>query len=411
MPEFNYIARNQDGVRIEDSITADNLKEASNKLLSDKLSIIKISERDTSFDFMVPFMERFNISMEKLKTRIPLTNLVFFTRQLSTMFNAGLTLEKAISFLSKEEKHRTFKKILIDIESSVKKGLLLSDALGRHPGVFNNLYISLVKAGEVSGKLSVTLEELAHYLETMEDTQRKVKSAMYYPTFILFFLGLVLVVLFAFIIPQFTSVYDQLNADLPVYTQMLLDTGDWLNNNLFTFFFANFLFAMSMWLFFLTDRGRLIRDSFLLKVPIFGSIINQNILSKFGKTFGILVGSGVSILDTMNLVKKVVENRVYELAIEKSAKHIENGSSISDALKLADIFPGVLIQLMNTGEETGEIDKLALKVSDFYAKQVDAIVDRLTSIIEPALIILIGVIIGVVLVAVYMPIFKFGSAL
>jgi len=411
MPEFNYIARNQDGVRIEDSITADNLKEASNKLLSDNLSIVKISERDTSFDFMTPFMKRFNISMEKLKTRIPLTNLVFFTRQLSTMFNAGLTLEKAISFLSKEEKHRTFKKILIDIESSVKKGLLLSDALGRHPGVFNNLYISLVKAGEVSGKLSVTLEELAHYLETMEDTQRKVKSAMYYPTFILFFLGLVLIVLFAFIIPQFTSVYDQLNADLPVYTQMLLDTGDWLNNNLFTFFFVNFLFAISMWLFFLTDRGRLIRDTFLLKVPIFGSIINQNILSKFGKTFGILVGSGVSILDTMNLVKKVVENRVYELAIEKSAKHIENGSSISDALKLADIFPGVLIQLMNTGEETGEIDKLALKVSDFYAKQVDAIVDRLTSIIEPALIILIGVIIGVVLVAVYMPIFKFGSAL
>ena len=410
MPEFNYIARNQDGVRVENSISANNLKEASDMLVSDNLFIIKISERDTSFDFMAPFMERFNLSVEKLKNRIPLTSLVFFTRQLSTMFNAGLTLEKAISFLSKEEKHRAFKKVLVDIESSVKKGLLLSDALGRHPGVFNNLYISLVKAGEVSGKLSITLEELAQYLETMEDTQRKVKSAMYYPGFIMFFLGLVLVVLFAFIIPQFTSVYDQLNADLPVYTQMLLDSGDWLNNNLFTFFFSIFLFSLTMWLFFLTDRGRLIRDKFLLKVPIFGSIINQNVLSKFGKTFGILVGSGVSILDTMNLVKKVVDNRVYELAIEKSSKHIENGSSISDALKLADIFPGVLIQLMNTGEETGEIDKLALKVSDFYAKQVDAIVDRLTSIIEPALIILIGVIIGIVLVAVYMPIFKFGSA-
>ena len=410
MPEFNYIARNQDGVRVENSISANNLKEASDMLVSDNLSIIKISERDTSFDFMAPFMERFNLSVEKLKNRIPLTSLVFFTRQLSTMFNAGLTLEKAISFLSKEEKHRAFKKVLVDIESSVKKGLLLSDALGRHPGVFNNLYISLVKAGEVSGKLSITLEELAQYLETMEDTQRKVKSAMYYPGFIMFFLGLVLVVLFAFIIPQFTSVYDQLNADLPVYTQMLLDSGDWLNNNLFTFFFSIFLFSLTMWLFFLTDRGRLIRDKFLLKVPIFGSIINQNVLSKFGKTFGILVGSGVSILDTMNLVKKVVDNRVYELAIEKSSKHIENGSSISDALKLADIFRGVLIQLINTGEETGEIDKLALKVSDFYAKQVDAIVDRLTSIIEPALIILIGVIIGIVLVAVYMPIFKFGSA-
>ena len=179
MPEFDYIARNQDGVRIEDSISANNLQEASDKLLSDNLSIIKISERDTSFDFMAPFMERFNISMEKLKTRIPLTSLVFFTRQLSTMFNAGLTLEKAISFLSKEEKHRSFKKVLVDIENNVKKGLLLYDALARHPGVFNNLYISLVKAGEVSGKLAVTLEELSQYLETMEDDDLAVVALRY----------------------------------------------------------------------------------------------------------------------------------------------------------------------------------------------------------------------------------------
>lgn len=410
MPEFSYIARTQDGVRKEDVISASNIKEASDLLVADNLSIVKISERDTSFDFMGPFMERFNLSMDKLKNRIPLTSLVFFTRQLSTMFNAGLTLEKAITFLSKEEKHKGFKKVITEIESDVKKGLLLSDALNRHPGVFNNLYVSLVRAGEVSGKLATTLEELAKYLEAMEDTQRKVKSAMYYPTFILIFLGMVMVVLFAFIIPQFTSVYDQLNAELPVYTQMLLDTGDWLSNNLFTFFSIIFLSLIGIWLAFLTDRGRLIRDKMLLKLPIFGSIFNQSVLSKFGKTFGILVGSGISVIDTMNLVKKVVDNRVYELAIEKAAKQIENGSSISDALKLTEIFPGVLIQLMNTGEETGEIDKLAIKVSDFYSKQVDAIVDRLTSIIEPALIILIGVIIGIVLVAVYMPIFKFGSA-
>ena len=410
MPEFSYIARTAEGVRKEASISALNINEASSILTAQNLSVIKISERDTSFDFIVPFMKRFNLSMDKLKNRVPLTSLVFFTRQLSTMFNAGLTLEKSITFLSKEEKNRTFKKILIDIESSVKKGLLLSDALNRHPGAFNNLYISLVRAGEVSGKLSVTLEELAHYLETVEDTQRKVKSAMYYPVFILIFLGLVLVVLFAFILPQFTNVYAQLNADLPIFTQMLLDTAGWLNKNLFTFFLTIFMSLISMWIIFLTDRGRLFRDKFLLKVPIFGSIINQNVLSKFGKTFGILIGSGVSVLDTMKLVQKVVDNRVYELGIKKAAKQIENGSSISDALKLTGIFPGVLIQLMNTGEETGEIDKLALKACEFYSKQVDAIVDRLTSIIEPALIIIIGLIIGVVLVAVYLPIFKFGSA-
>lgn len=410
MPEFSYIARTTEGVRKEDSISASNINEASSVLTAQNLSVIKITERDASFDFIVPFMKRFNLSMDKLKNRVPLTSLVFFTRQLSTMFNAGLTLEKSITFLSKEEKNRTFKKVLIDIESSVKKGLLLSDTLNRHPGSFNNLYISLVRAGEVSGKLSVTLEELAHYLETVEDTQRKVKSAMYYPVFILIFLGLVLVVLFAFILPQFTKVYAQLNADLPVFTQMLLDTAEWLNKNLLTFFMSIFISLISLWTIFLTDRGRLFRDKFLLKVPIFGSIINQNVLSKFGKTFGILIGSGVSVLDTMKLVQKVVDNRVYEIGIKKAAKQIENGSSISDALKLTGIFPGVLIQLMNTGEETGEIDKLALKASEFYSKQVDAIVDRLTSIIEPALIIVIGVIIGIVLVAVYLPIFKFGSA-
>lgn len=410
MPEFSYIARTQEGVRKEDTISANNIKEASNLLVADNLSIVKITERDTSFDFMGPFMGRFNLAMDKFKNRIPLTSLVFFTRQLSTMFNAGLTLEKAITFLSKEEKHKGFKKVITNIESDVKKGLLLSDALNRHPGVFNNLYVSLVQAGEVSGKLAITLEELAKYLEAMEDTQRKVKSAMYYPTFILIFLGLVMVVLFAFIIPQFTSVYEQLNAELPVYTQMLLDAGDWLSNNLVSFFTMIIFSLLSIWLIFLTDKGRLVRDNMLLKLPIFGSIFNQSVLSKFGKTFGILVGSGISVIDTMNLVKKVVDNRVYELAIEKAAKQIENGSSISDALKLTEIFPGVLIQLMNTGEETGEIDKLAIKASDFYSKQVDAIVDRLTSIIEPALIVLIGIIIGVVLVAVYMPIFKFGNA-
>ena len=144
MPEFSYIARTQEGVRKEDTISAKNINEASELLIAENLSIVKISERDTSFDFMGPFMERFNLSIDKLKNRIPLTSLVFFTRQLSTMFNAGLTLEKAITFLSKEEKHKGFKKVITEIESDVKKGLLLSDALNRHPGVFNNLYVSLV---------------------------------------------------------------------------------------------------------------------------------------------------------------------------------------------------------------------------------------------------------------------------
>ena len=360
---------------------------------------------------MGPFLDRLSLSVEKIKNRIPLTILVFFTRQLATMFSAGLTIERAMYFLAKEEKHPKFKAILTNIEQSIRKGLLLSDAFERHPSVFSNLFISLVRAGEVSGKLGTTLDELASYLEAVEETQRKVKSAMYYPVFILIFLAVTLFSIFTFIIPKFSDVYDTLGADLPRYTILLVDFGEWLQMNvLFVFSIMTAIFT-SIWLFVLTDRGRLIWDSILLKLPIFGSLIEQSILSKFAKTFGILVSAGVPVLDTMHLVKKVVENRVYELELESAAIDIENGSNISTALKAREVFPPIMIQLISTGEETGEIDQLSLKASDFYTKQVNAIVDRLTAIIEPALIILVGVVIGVIIIITYLPIFQFGAAL
>lgn len=411
MSEFSYIVRTQDGIRREGMIEASNLNEASDLLRRDQYVIVKLSERDTSFDFMGPFLDRLSLSVEKMKNRIPLSSIVFFTRQLATMFSAGLTIERAMYFLSKEEKHPKFKNVLVETETNIRKGLLLSDAFERHPSVFSNLFISLVRAGEVSGKLAVTLDELATYLETVEDTQRKVKSAMYYPVFILCFLAFMLFSIFTFIIPKFSTVYDTLGADLPYYTVLLVDMGEWFQNNIGLVSLIAFASITSLWLFVLTDRGRLIWDSLLLKIPIFGQLIEQNILSKFCKTFGILVSAGVSVMDTMGLVQKVVENRVYEIGIEGAANDIENGSNISTALRESNIFPPIMIQLVSTGEETGEIDKLALKASDFYTKQVNAIVDRLTSIIEPALIILVGIVIGIIIIITYLPIFQFGAAL
>tara|TARA_Y100000588_G_C13662879_1_gene672875 strand:- start:87 stop:623 length:537 start_codon:yes stop_codon:yes gene_type:complete len=171
------------------------------------------------------------------------------------------------------------------------------------------------------------------------------------------------------------------------------------------------LSLLSLWIFTLTDTGRLVRDKIFLKVPIFGNLIKQNTLSKFSKTFGILISAGVSVLDSMGLIVKVVDNRVFELAVIDASKNIENGVSISEALKNTGVFPPIMIQLLSTGEETGEIDNLSLKASDFYTKQVNAIVDRLTSLIEPLLIVLVGVVIGGVIVVTYLPIFNFGSAL
>ena len=411
MPNFEYIVRTEDGKRIEGKIDAKTLNEASEKLYEKKYTIVKLDEKEVAFEFLGPFLDRLSLSVEKLKNRIPLTTLVFFTRQLSTMFSAGLTLEKSIFFLSREEKNPKFKKILGDIDKNIKRGMLLSDGLERHPGVFSNLFISMVRAGEVSGKLSETLEELAEYLETVEETQRKVKSAMYYPVFILIFLFATLLLTFTYLIPSFSSVYDSLGSELPYYTVLMVDIGEWMQNNVFFVLLSTFLGLGTVWLSTLTDTGRLLRDRLLLRMPIFGNIIKNNILSKFAKTFGILVNAGVPIIDTFTLVQKVVDNRVYELAIIDSTKSIENGLNISQALKNTEEFPPVMIQLLSTGEETGEIDSLALKASEFYTKQVNASVDRLTSIIEPALIILVGGVIGVIIVATYLPIFHFGTAL
>ena len=411
MAQFNYIVRTQNGSRQEGSIDAANINEATEKLHTEGLTVVKINERDTSFDFLTPFLERLNLEIDKFKNRIPLSTLVFFTRQLATMFASGLTIERSLFFLEKEEKNKKFKKILNTIEANIRRGLLLSDALERHPGVFFNLYIALVRAGEVSGKLAETLEELSVYMENVEDTQRKVKSAMYYPVFIIGFLFFMMFVTFTFIIPQFKSVYDQLGSDLPYYTILLVNISQWFQSNFLSLTFLIFLGLIVLWLLSLTDSGRLTRDRLFLKTPIFGGLIEQSILSKFSKTFGILVGSGVSIMDSMDLLEKVVDNRVFELAIKKASKNIESGVNISTALKETGEFPPILIQLLATGEETGEIDNLALKASEFYTKQVNAIVDRLTSIIEPLLIVLVGAVIGGIVIVTYLPIFHFGEAL
>ncbi|MBD23661.1 MAG: pilus assembly protein PilC [Candidatus Marinimicrobia bacterium] len=411
MSDFDYIVRTEGGARKTGSISAENYNAAVEKLQSQKLTVVKLNEADTSFDFVKPFLNRLSLEIEKIKNSVPLNILVFFTRQLATMFSAGLTIERALYFLKAEEKNKRFKKALEKIEDNVKKGLLLSDTLERHPGIFTNLYISLVRAGEVSGKLSETLEELSLYLETVEDTQRKVKSAMYYPVFIIIFLIFILFVTFTFLIPKFSSVYEQLGTDLPYYTVLFVNISVWLQNNIFSVILFSIISILSVWIFTLTDTGRLVKDRFLLRLPIFGNLIQQNILSKFGKTFGILISAGVSVMDSMDLIIKVVNNRVYELALIKAKKNIENGVSISEALKSTNVFPPIMIQLLSTGEETGEIDNLSLKASDFYSKQVNAIVDRLTSLIEPILIIFVGVVIGAVIVVTYLPIFHFGSAL
>ena len=411
MAIFNYLTKDSEGNRKEGEIRADSLDGAIQKLTSNGQLVISLKEVDDTFDFLGPFLDEIQLSIEKVKNRVPLSNIVFFTRQLATMFSAGLTLERAIQSLGAEEKHRKFKKVLNSVSDNIRKGLNLSESLARHPGVFNTLFIAMVKAGEVSGNLNEILEQLSSYLENLDDTRRKVKSAMNYPIFMILFLIAMLMVMLLVIIPKFSQVYSQLGAGLPAATRQMIDLSNWFGANIGFLSFIIFLTFSTIWLISKTHRGGFTLDTILLKIPVFGALIEQSILNKFCKTFGILIGAGVPVLETTALLRKVVDNRVYAKAIDDASDLIRDGYNISTALRRTEVFPSILLQLASTGEDTGELDDLLDRAADYYQKQVDALVERMTTLIEPLLILLVGGIIALMVVLTYLPVFHLGSAL
>ena len=390
MPAYTYLIKDESGGRSEGQIKADNLDTAMQKLSSENQIIVKLEEIDTTWDFIGPFIDEINLSIERFKNRIPLSNLVFFTRQLATMYSAGLTLERAIQGLASEERHPKLKKVLTNVGENIRKGLSLSEALQRHPGVFSTLFVSLTKAGEVSGNLDEILDELATYLENLDDVRRKVRSAMTYPIFMVLFLFAMMSAMFMWIIPMFSDVYVQLGANLPEATRRLVLLSEWISINFNSIVFSLFGFIGSLWLVSKTQRGGYILDSIKLKVPVFGSLLNQSILNKFSKTAGILLNAGVPVIESMNLIGKIVSNRVYEVAIGDATEYIRDGFNITSALRRTEIFPPILLQLTATGEETGELDSLLDRTAEYYYKQVNALVERMTTLIEPILILMVA---------------------
>ena len=411
MPVFSYLIKDNVGSRREGELRADSLDAAMQKLAANNQIIVNLQEVDTSWDFIGPFIDEINLSIERLKNRIPLSNLVFFTRQLATMYSAGLTLERSIHGLATEERHKRFKKVLINVSENIRKGLSLSESMQKHPGVFSNLYIALTKAGEVSGNLNEIMEQLATYLENLDDVHRKVRSAMTYPIFMVIFLFAMMAGMFIYIIPKFTDVYAQLGANLPAATRMMVSISEWVSFNFGKILLSSFGVIFSIWLVSKTRRGGYVIDSVKLNSPVFGTLVEQSILNKFSKTAGILIGAGVPIIESMKLMKKIVENRVYEVAVEDATEYIRDGFNISTALRRTERFPAILLQLASTGEETGELHSLLDNASDYYYKQVNALVERMTTLIEPLLILMVGLVIAIMVIVTYLPVFYLGSAL
>jgi len=412
MPNFAYIVKDAKGARVEGMIKADTLDMAVEKLAKEGSTIISVkAAAEGAFKGKLSLFDKVMLTIYKIRTGVTLKTLVFFTRQLSTMFSAGLTIEKAITDLEKEEKNKKFAKVLRKIGDDIRKGFSLSEAMEQHPGVFNPLYVALVQAGEVSGTLHTVLDELSDYLEKIEDTRRKVTSAMAYPLFILVFLIGVVWGMFYFIIPMFAAVYADFNATLPGPTVIAINISNFIVNNLFMAILIFILAIVGLFLIYLTDRGRFVMDTLKLRIPVIGGVITNSIMSKFSRTFSILMAAGVPIMDTMELTENVVQNAVVEGAVRRARVLVKEGYGVANAFRRTGEFPPTLLQMLATGEETGDMDKLLGKAAQFYEKLVDSVIDRLTSLIEPLLIVMMAFVVGTIIIVIYLPIFDLGEAI
>ncbi len=412
MPNFAYVVKDAKGARVEGVIKADTLDMAVDKLAKEGSTIISVkAASEGAFKGKLSLFDKLMFTFYKWRTGVSLRTLVFFTRQLSTMFSAGLTIEKAITDLEKEEKNKRFSRVLRKISDDIRKGYSLSEAMQQHPGVFNPLYVALVTAGEVSGTLHTVLDELAEYLEKIEDTRRKVVSAMAYPIFILVFLAFVTWALFYYIIPMFAEVYSDFGAELPGPTLAAIAISNFIVNNVFGTILIVIAIVIGIFLIYLTDRGRYVIDGLKLKIPVIGRVLSNSIMSKFARTFSILMAAGVPIMDTMELTENVVQNAVVEGGIRKARVLVKEGYGVANAFRRTGLFPPTLLQMIATGEETGDMDKLLGKAAEFYEKLVDSVIDRLTSLIEPLLIVIMAAIVGSIIVVIYLPIFDLGDAI
>jgi len=332
--------------------------------------------------------------------------IVIFTRQFATMIDAGLPLVQCLEILASQQENKIFKKALVAIRQSVEGGMTFAAALKQHPKVFTSLYANMVEAGEAGGILDTILNRLAAYMEKAMALKGKVKSAMIYPSTIVTVALVVVVFLLVFVIPTFKTMFEGFGAALPLPTEIVLMISN-IVRKYFLYAVAVIIAAIvSLRMWYKTPGGKLAIDSFMLKTPVFGLLIRKVAVAKFTRTLGTLISSGVAILDGLDITARTAGNRVVELAVQRTRASIAEGKTISEPLKASGVFPPMVVQMISVGEATGALDTMLGKIADFYDDEVDTAVANLTALLEPMLMVFLGIVIGGVVVAMYLPIFK-----
>ncbi|GBE25984.1 type II secretion system protein F [bacterium BMS3Bbin02] len=351
------------------------------------------------------------IKIPGLSDRVKAKDVVLFSRQFATMVNSGLSLIRALAVLVDQTESASLATVIRQVRSDVEKGTSLSQAMEKHPKVFGELYVAMIKAGEVGGVLDETLERLADMLEANLNLRSKIKSAMAYPIVVGVLILFVTTAMIVFVVPIFADMYEEMGggASLPAPTLVLVALSNIMTNYWWALILGTvgFVFGFQKWK--KTESGRYMWDSAKLKIPVFGKLAHKTALSRFARTFAVLSRTGVPILQAIDIVSATSGNRKMSRALEDVKASVRDGESLAEPLSRHDIFPPMVVQMMTVGEETGALDAMLGKVSDFYNREVDDMVSALTSLIEPLLIVVMGITVGGILIALYLPIFNLAA--
>jgi type IV pilus assembly protein PilC len=344
-----------------------------------------------------------------LQPKVQTNDIVVFARQFSTMIDAGLPLIQSLDILQAQEENKTFKKTIKEIKDAVEQGSTLADALKKYPDIFDELFVNMVAAGEVGGILDTILERLCGYMEKAMKLKKQVKGAMTYPIIVLVIAVLVIGVILIFVIPVFEQMFSDFGGALPGPTQLVVGMSRFVKGNIHYIIGAVVVLIFAFKRFYSTEKGRVLVDDYMLKLPVVGPLLRKVAVAKFTRTMGTMISSGVPILEALNIVAKTAGNRTVETAIYKVRSAITEGRTMADPLGESGVFPSMVCQMVAVGESTGALDAMLDKIADFYDDEVDAAVGNLTAMIEPFMMVFLGVTIGGLVVSMYLPIFKMAG--
>ncbi len=392
MPVFEYKGKTLTGAPVQGELNAKDRPELERILRRNRVLVSSIRKKPAELKF-------------KMGTGIKKVEISRFTRQFATMIGAGLPMVQCLEILAAQMENKELCKIISEVKQSVEGGSTLSEALRKHRKVFDDLYVNMVEAGEMGGALDTILVRLAVYREKSDALIRKVKGAMIYPAVIAVVAVGVTLAMLTFIVPVFANMFGSLGAELPKPTQIVLGISNFLQSN-FLFLGMGLIAAVIVFIYWVrTPGGRATFDKFIINAPVIGNLIRKSAVARFTRTLGTLLSSGVSILDALDITAKTAGNTVISNAIKKSVLSIAEGDTITAPLKESGVFPPMVTQMISVGEKTGGLDDMLQKIADFYDEEVDEAVGALTSVIEPIVIVVMGVVIGGLLVAMYLPMF------